>query len=111
MPAARLVVAKTAWDIAKSAGFTRFSESTRPSYDNSNPPSYIRRGSAPRRLTKTPRDALPAGLGGVQDPEEAPSRGGRTEPQSDGSQFPGNASQFEMVDVERTRIINLKALA
>lgn len=39
MPAARLFVAKTAGDIAKSTGFTRFSESARPSYDHSGPSS------------------------------------------------------------------------
>lgn len=47
MPAARLFVAKTAGDIAKSTGFSRFSESARPSYDHSGrSSSYAKRRSA-----------------------------------------------------------------
>lgn len=46
MPAARLFVAKTAGDIARSTGFTRFSESARPSYDRSGGSSYAKRRSA-----------------------------------------------------------------
>ncbi|CAN8097705.1 unnamed protein product [Discula destructiva] len=66
MPAARLYVAKTTTDFARSLGWTRFSEGSRPTYEDSNPPSFIKRRSerfAAKLRCSLP--ALPTGLGGT----------------------------------------------
>lgn len=106
MPAARLIVAKTAWDVARYTGFTRFSESARPSYDNSNPPSYIKRRSA-RTLAKI-RDSLPAGTG-AQDIGARASMSRVEDPESE-MQRASDASHVELVNVE-SGIVDLKAMA
>ncbi|KAJ4417800.1 hypothetical protein N0V82_005966 [Gnomoniopsis sp. IMI 355080] len=67
MPAARLFVTKTAGDIAKSTGFTRFSSQTgRPSYELSGRSSYVKRRSA-RAAAARKRDSLSEDVVGRQD--------------------------------------------
>ncbi|KAJ4392974.1 hypothetical protein N0V93_002178 [Gnomoniopsis smithogilvyi] len=108
MPAARLFVAKKASDIAKSAGFTRFSESARPSYNNSRRSSYIKRQSARAAAAARMHDSLPSYVGehDFGDEEGAYIKG--PEHQLDCEmQRPGEESHMEMVDVE-SRIVKVK---
>lgn len=107
MPAARLFIAKTASDIAKSTGFTRFSESARPSYDHSRRSSYIKRRSARTAAAAARmRGSLP-GHEGTHDFDGDDF----VEHQPDCEmQRPRDASQVELVQVD-SRILDLKAMA
>lgn len=133
MPAARLFVAKTAGDIAKSTGFTRFSESARPSYDHSGRSSYAKRRSARAAAAARRGDSLPttttttttatttAGMS-VVDMHEFGGCSTITCSQEEDEQvhhhYAGdleiqrssdNASNMELVDVE-SRIVDLKSM-
>lgn len=66
MPAARVYIAKGVMDLAKATSWgARFSEKKRPSYESSNPPSFIKRRSE-RAPTKLQKLALRSRLGGTQ---------------------------------------------
>lgn len=64
MPAGRVYVAKVLTDLAKSRGWARYSEKKRPSYESSNPPSFIKRRSG-RIAAKFNKLSLRSRLGGT----------------------------------------------
>lgn len=126
MPAARLFVAKTAGDIAKSTGFTRFSESARPSYSHSGRSS----GYAKRRSARAAAAAAAARRGGDSLPTTTSCTAVSMHDFGDSTtitcsreegeetdhyqtdleiQRPDDASNMELVEVE-SRISDLKAM-
>lgn len=66
MPAARVYVAKVVTDIAKATSWARFAENKRqrPSYESSNPPSFIKRRSE-RATARFEMLSLRSRLGGT----------------------------------------------
>lgn len=129
MPAARLFVAKTVSDIAKSTGFTRFSESARPSYDHSRRFSYVKRRSARAAAAEAAAarrggDSLPVTTTSGMSVVDMHDFGGSTtitcsrEEEEAIHHYTGgdleiqgsdNASNMELVDVEST-IVDLKSM-
>lgn len=91
MPAARLYVAKTVSEIAQSAGWTRFTDSSRPTNESSNPSSLIK-----RRFAAKLKLSLPSGLGGTHFVNTV----NREFPDSECEHVDDGDSHVELVDVE-----------